>query len=163
MASVVKIKRSSVQGKAPTTSDIQTGELALNTRDGKLFSTDGSSVFEVGANLHSLSVGTGGITVGNNAFTFPTTDGTSGQYLKTDGAGNLSWATVSVGSSATDSLEYTNSTIIGDVLFADSSVDLGDLSGGNVQDAFGVLIQGERLDCMEPPREIRTHDFAVLS
>jgi len=58
MASIVKIKRSSVQGKAPTVSDIQSGELALNTRDGKLFSSDGSGVFEVGANLSSLSVTT---------------------------------------------------------------------------------------------------------
>jgi len=58
MASIVKIKRSSVQGKAPTISDIQSGELALNTRDGKLFSSDGSSVFEVGSNLSSLSVTT---------------------------------------------------------------------------------------------------------
>jgi hypothetical protein len=56
MASIVKIKRSSVQGKAPTTSNIQEGELALNTRDGKLFSSDGSSVFEVGANLSSLYI-----------------------------------------------------------------------------------------------------------
>jgi len=65
MASVVKIKRSSVQGKAPTNSDITAGELALNTRDGKLFSSDGSVVFEIGANTTNLNV-TNDMTVGND-------------------------------------------------------------------------------------------------
>ena len=37
MANTVKLKRSSVAGKIPTTSDLQLGELALNTYDGKLF------------------------------------------------------------------------------------------------------------------------------
>jgi hypothetical protein len=162
MASIVKIKRSSVQGKRPTTSDIQSGELALNTRDGKLFSSDGSAVFEVGANTTSLNVGT--LTIGNSSpYTLPISDGTSGQVLTTDGVGTLSFATPSSG--GTDSLGYTNSTITGDTLFRDldSGVDLGDLSAGSTTDAFGVLINGERLDCMEPIREVRTHDFAVLS
>jgi|TARA_R110000764_G_scaffold134550_2_gene222615 hypothetical protein len=93
MASIVKIKRSSVKGKAPTTSGITAGELALNTRDGKLFSSDGIVVFEVGANLHSLSVGSGGLIIANGALTFPTSDGDSGQVLTTDGSGVLSFAT----------------------------------------------------------------------
>jgi len=97
MASVVKIKRSSVAGKAPTTGDIQSGELALNINDGKLFSTDGIRVFEVGANLHSLSVGTGGLTLGNNAFSLPTSDGQAGYVLKTDGNGNVSWGSTAAG------------------------------------------------------------------
>jgi hypothetical protein len=57
MASVVKIKRSSIQGRTPTTSNLDTGELAINLRDQKLFSSNGSTVFEVGSNLQSLSVG----------------------------------------------------------------------------------------------------------
>jgi len=90
MASILKIKRSAVQGKAPTTSDLELGELALNTRDGKIFSSDGSSIFEIGSNNAVSKVGT--LTVGNtNPFTFPTTDGSSGQLLKTDGSGNISW------------------------------------------------------------------------
>ena len=93
MASVVKIKRSSVQGKAPTISDLQAGELALNTRDGKLFSSDGSNIFEIGANVNSLSVGTGGFSIANSTITFPTSDGPSGYFLKTNGSGTLSWDT----------------------------------------------------------------------
>ena len=100
MASVVKIKRSSVQGKAPTTSDLEQGEIALNTRDKKLFSSDGSSVFEVGSNVHSISVGTGGLSVGNGAISFPTSDGTSGQVLTTDGSGNITFGNMSSSSFA---------------------------------------------------------------
>lgn len=37
MANTVKLKRSSVQGKTPTTGDLALGELALNTYDGNLF------------------------------------------------------------------------------------------------------------------------------
>ena len=103
MASIVKIKRSSVLGKRPTTSEITGGELALNTRDGKLFSSDGSSVFEVGANVHSLSVGTGGISFANGSMMMPSSDGSADQVLKTDGSGSLSWTDQSA-SSAVDLL-----------------------------------------------------------
>jgi hypothetical protein len=37
MASKIKIKRSSVEGKVPLTSDLDLGELAINTYDGKLY------------------------------------------------------------------------------------------------------------------------------
>lgn len=37
MTQTIKIKRSSVQGKVPTTSDLQLGELAINTYDGNLY------------------------------------------------------------------------------------------------------------------------------
>jgi hypothetical protein len=91
MASILKIKRSSVQGKAPTTSDISTGEIALNTRDGKFFSSDGSNVFELGANTATSRIGQ--LYVGNtNPFVLPTSDGTTGQTLKTDGSGNVTWS-----------------------------------------------------------------------
>lgn len=37
MAQVIKVKESSVAGKVPTTAQLQLGELALNTTDGKLY------------------------------------------------------------------------------------------------------------------------------
>ena len=44
MAQVVKLKRTAVQGKVPTTSNLELGELAINTFDGRLFfeKNDGS-------------------------------------------------------------------------------------------------------------------------
>ena len=115
MASIVRIKRSAVQGKAPTTSEILAGELALNTRDGKLFSSDGASVFEVGANVHTLSVGSGGLVIANGAISFPTSDGTSGQVLVTDGNGVVSFAdqtTISATSAVGVHATHTSNTKI---------------------------------------------------
>ena len=43
----------------------------------------------------------------NNAFSFPTTDGTTGQVLKTDGSGNLSWSS----DLATDNLGNHTATV----------------------------------------------------
>ena len=34
---IIKVKRSSVPGKIPTTTQIESGELAINTYDGKIF------------------------------------------------------------------------------------------------------------------------------
>lgn len=51
MANTVRLKRSAVQGKAPTTSDLSLGELALNTYDGKLYTKKDNgteSIVEVG-------------------------------------------------------------------------------------------------------------------
>jgi hypothetical protein len=44
MAQVIKLKRTAVQGKIPTTSNLELGELALNTYDGRIFfeKNDGS-------------------------------------------------------------------------------------------------------------------------
>lgn len=87
MATVIQFKRSSTQNSVPATSDLALGELAVNTYHGRFYTekNDGSaSVVEVGSNPASLTV--------NDAFSFPTTDGTSNQVLKTDGSGSLDWA-----------------------------------------------------------------------
>lgn len=46
MAANIKLKRSSVPGKKPTTSDLQLGELGLNTYDGKIFAKISKSGIE---------------------------------------------------------------------------------------------------------------------
>jgi hypothetical protein len=51
MANLIKIKRSNVPGKVPTTTDLELGELAVNTYDGKLYlkKNDGTeSIVEIG-------------------------------------------------------------------------------------------------------------------
>lgn len=57
MTTRYQLKRSTVSGVAPTTGDIQPGELAVNLADRKLFTANSTSVFELGSNLTSLSVG----------------------------------------------------------------------------------------------------------
>lgn len=62
MANKFQVKRTTVSGRTPNTTNsgnthfIDTGELALNLTDGKLFSSNGSVSFEVGANLANLKV-----------------------------------------------------------------------------------------------------------
>ena len=59
MASNIKIKRSAVQNKKPHINDLELGELALNTYDGKLFAeinTGIATVVEIGSNLTDLNV-----------------------------------------------------------------------------------------------------------
>jgi hypothetical protein len=77
-ANVVKLKRSAVAGRVPATTDLQLGELALNTYDGRVYLKKSVSAVESIVTLQP----------------FPT-DGTSGQLLTTDGNGNLSWSTPS--------------------------------------------------------------------
>lgn len=52
MAQTVQLKRSSVPGKVPTTSDLALGEIAINTYDGKVFTKKDNgtpSIVEIGA------------------------------------------------------------------------------------------------------------------
>jgi len=58
MANTVKIKRSSVASKVPTTAQLSLGELALNTYDGKLFTKRDQNGT---ASVVELSGGGGGV------------------------------------------------------------------------------------------------------
>ena len=53
---LIQVKRTSVPGRVPTTSNLTTGELALNMADGILYSSNGTQVFEIGANNTNLNV-----------------------------------------------------------------------------------------------------------
>ena len=86
MATVIQFKRSSTQSATPTVGDLSLGELAVNTYHGRFYTekNDGSaSVVEVGSNPASLTI--------NDAYSFPTSDGSSNQVLGTNGSGTLSF------------------------------------------------------------------------
>jgi hypothetical protein len=58
MANTLKLKRSAVQGKVPTTSDLELGELGLNTYDGKVYTKkdDGTaSIVQLGGDADFLT------------------------------------------------------------------------------------------------------------
>ena len=57
MSNLIKIKRSAVEAKSPLTTDIELGELAINTFDGKLFLKKNDGIESI------ISVATGGGTV----------------------------------------------------------------------------------------------------
>lgn len=70
MSQTILVKRSAVAGKAPAVADLQLGELAINTADGKLYTKQDNGVQtikEIGADP------------------FPAQTGKAGQFLKTDG------------------------------------------------------------------------------
>lgn len=89
MSSKIYIKRTSVSGRTPNTTNLGTGELALNMSDGVMFSSNGSNVFEIGANVSLLSANS--ISV-NSQYLLPTLDGANGQTIITNGNGVLSFA-----------------------------------------------------------------------
>ena len=58
MATPIRIKRSAVAGKKPTTSDLQLGELAVNFNDGKVFLKQDTSGVGVGTRIVEVGAGT---------------------------------------------------------------------------------------------------------
>lgn len=94
MANKIQIKRTAVSSRTPNTTNssnnryIDTGELALNITDGKLFSSNGSVYFEVGANLQYLTVTSDMSVSGNSTLSRVVANGslgTAGQMLTTNG------------------------------------------------------------------------------
>ena len=65
----------------------------------------GTNKFDIKHNAAvRLSVDNNGAVTFNEAFTFPTTDGTSGQVLKTNGSGTITWADETGGGSSSTSI-----------------------------------------------------------
>ena len=100
MATEIKFKWSSTQNDVPATSDLALGEVAINTYHGRMYTekNDGSAaISEIGSNPASFTI--------NDAITFPTSDGTNGQVMKTNGSGTLSFG--DVGGSGITIFKYT--------------------------------------------------------
>ena len=100
MATVIQFKRSATQNAVPTVSDLSLGEIAVNTYHGRFYTekNDGSAaIVEIGSNPKTLTI--------NDAVSFPTSDGTSGQLLSTNGSGTLSFTDAA--SSALTQFYYT--------------------------------------------------------
>ena len=110
MANVVKLKRSAVSGNVPTTSQLELGEVALNTFDGDLFfkKDDGTE------SIVSVVTTDGNQTLSNKTLNEPTTntititgslydnggsDGSVGQILTSTGNG-IQWQTNTAGNLA---------------------------------------------------------------
>ena len=157
MPTIVKLKRSEVANRQPTSVDIDVGELAVNLEDAKLFSkkSDGTivglnpitnnnttsyylpddfglitnaagSTYDLGelsdnpspdnAGFNELSAVT--FTLGSQSF--PSSDGTNGQVITTDGNGNLSWVSSATSNSWVEkTANYTASS--GDKIIVNST------------------------------------------
>lgn len=83
MANTVKLKRSAVANKVPTTSDLDLGELAINTYDGKLFlkkDNGTASIVEIGAGGSGSGDVVGPASATDNAVV--RYDGTTGKLIQ---------------------------------------------------------------------------------
>ena len=67
--------------------------------------TDQTVAIKIGDGTNMMTLNAAG-SGGSLSLTFPTGNGSSGQYLRTDGSGNLSWNTIS-----TDSITEGNTTV----------------------------------------------------
>lgn len=139
MASTIKLKRSAVTNNAPSTSDLTTGELAINTTDGIMYSANGTATFEIGANVSSLTI---------NAQSFPSEDGGTGQILKTYGNGQLFRTNEAgaAGFSAYTEYQFTAST--NQTNFAGNDDNSNSL-GYRTSDSIQVFLNGILLELTE--------------
>ena len=95
----IQVKRTSISGRTPNTTNvangsfIDAGELAINMADGVLYSSDGTNLITVGANVISSAIGnlilTGGI-YANGSYGFPS-------YVLTSNGSGVYWATAGGG------------------------------------------------------------------
>ena len=104
MAQIVKLKRTSISGKVPTVSNIELGELAMNTYDGRIFfeKNDGSATVQEILTTNAGRAITGSINI-NGAIT--------ASYFKGDGS-QLTNVSTDIGEVATVSASFDNSATI---------------------------------------------------
>ena len=125
MANTIKLRRSAVQGAVPTTAQLQLGELAINTYDGKLYlkkNNGTESIVEIGAGGGaSISIGdTAPASPINGSLWWDSTagklkiyynDGTTSQWVdassNTYGSGGVSSASIASASTITPTVSVT--------------------------------------------------------
>lgn len=80
MSTNIRLKRSSIKGKSPTTSNLDLGEIAINTNDGRLFfkTTDSASTSAIHT-LREITEGTG-ITVSQGEVSITNSGVSAGAY-----------------------------------------------------------------------------------
>jgi hypothetical protein len=114
----------------PTTDNVS-GEFVFKTSN---------AVENSGALTERLRIAKDGAITFNNAYTFPTADGSANQVLQTDGSGNLTFATVS-GSGVTVSNNANNRVLTGDGTNANAEANLT-FDGSTLNVTGGITATG---------------------
>lgn len=138
MPTKFKVKRSTVSGVTPTTGDIDTAELAINLPDRKLFTSNGTAVYELGSNLTNLSV-SANLTIG-----------ASGDIVLTPGAGIYANGGIgaagqllsSNGSSVYWAAPPDISSVVSQQFTANGTSNSFTISGGYIPSAIEVYLSG---------------------
>ena len=106
---LIQIKRTSISGRAATTTTLPNpGELALNMADGILYSSNGTFIFEIGANNTNINV-SGNLTT--KAIIASGSIGSNGQLMLSNGSVSM-WH-----SSFTNSDTPPTNPIYGDIWY----------------------------------------------
>lgn len=134
-----RVKRSTVSGITPTTSDIAAGELAINLPDRKIFTSNGTAVYELGSNLTNLSV-SANLTIGSAGDIVLTPGagifangglGIPSHVLTTNGS-SVYWAAANAGLSSVVSQRFT----------ANGTANSFTVTGGYIPNAIEVYVSG---------------------
>lgn len=129
MASIIKLKRSLTPGAVP--SSLAAGELAINIPDKKLFSSNGSSVFNVSGDQYNLASGTSSqghaqvtLTVDNAALSNDSIEliGGTGISVTRNANGTITFASTGTVSQA-DTLSTARNISLGGDLSGSASFD----------------------------------------
>ena len=140
---VFQVKRTSTSGRTPNTTGsystnsqyIAAGELALNMADGILYTSNGSSIIEIGANNTNVQV-TGNLTV--KSIVANGSLGVSGYVLTTNGS-SVYWGVAGSGPT-------TNTSVTRQVFIANSTVNTSfAIAGGYVAYNGDVYLNGSKL------------------
>src|SRR5690554_6066712 len=84
MANTIKLKRSSVRGKVPLTSNLDLNELALNTADGRLFLKKNNGTESIVPITNKANLVAGNVILsGNSGYLVPKYVPADGQQLET--------------------------------------------------------------------------------
>lgn len=105
MSVTLKVKRSSVASKAPTTTDLELGEIAVNTYDGKVYIKKDNGTASI---VEVTGGGGGGASDLNGLSDVTITSPSNNQLLKYDGTG---WVNATVASGATNLDELSDVAI----------------------------------------------------
>ena len=128
MAQIVKLRRSSVPGQKPTNSNLQLGELALNTTDGKVYMAKSGSL---GPSVEEL-ISTNTVNTGSINITGDITGSIFTGSFKGDGSGlyNLPIQNINTASLATTG----SNVFVGDQIITGSINITGTVDGVNISD-----------------------------
>ena len=173
MANKVLLKKSSTAAKVPLVGDLDYGELAINYADGKQYYKNSSNAIDAFASISATATLTnktltnptingatltGTVTI--DGLQYPSSDGTNGQVLSTNGAGQLIFATVSGGGVTVGGYNNSSSTSFPSGDFQGTESYIG--ASGTSSDAFGVSLLAT-FTCMDPVGSLQTTDLGVLT
>jgi len=131
-----QIKRTSVSGRAPTTANLKTGELALNMADEVMYSSDGSKIFEIGSHNTDIDVSN---TATIKAISANGSLGVPGQVLVTDGD-SIYWGDI------TPQFRFINTVFIADGKTATYTIPGGYTPGSMNVYEDGIKVSIDELD-----------------